>query len=91
MPTTTDSLQSPVTKNLPAVEPNWDYIASIRADAMRRAKLAEAAPALIAALKDLIGTIELHHDCMTGQVDFDVLVPWIDAAEAAIDKAEGQP
>lgn len=52
--------------------------------------LADAAPAVIKILKDIIGTIELHTDCMSGEVSFPstLIEPYIEAAEEAINAAE---
>lgn len=41
-------------------------------------------PTIAQALRDLIETIDLHTDCMDGQIDREALDPWIERAEAAL-------
>lgn len=53
------------------------------------AKLICAAPTLLHALTELLATIELHTDCMSGEIRLDVLEPYIEQAEAAIAAAAG--
>lgn len=67
-----------------------ERFAEMRRKARERVHLADTAPAVISALKELIATIELHNDCMTGEVPFDVLEPFIERAEEAIHESEGK-
>lgn len=52
------------------------------------AKLIAAAPDLYKVLTDLIATIDLHTDCMSGQIDGAALDKYIEAAEEILTSVE---
>lgn len=61
---------------------NTRTIEAARAEEMRKRDAAEAqSKEILALLRDLVATIDLHTDCMTGTIDRDVLDPYIDQAE----------